>query len=149
MQTVDTNTASQMEPATTGTHRRRRSRSGYRYQAKIRRYQYLLVGISILFLILYILTWNHFASKSGERERAIRELRKLEVTHEAATTELEQVRSERDTLVPASVAEDLRALPAAGKVEVIKGAAHALFISRAEATAAAIREFLTDMEQQP
>lgn len=49
---------------------------------------------------------------------------------------------ERDTLVPASVAEDLGALQPASRVRVIKGAAHALFLSRAEATAAAIREFL-------
>ncbi len=51
---------------------------------------------------------------------------------------------ERDTLVPAAVAEDLRVLHPAGRVRVIKRAAHAPFLSRAAATAAAIREFLAD-----
>ncbi len=50
---------------------------------------------------------------------------------------------ERDTLVPASVAEDLGALQPSSRVRVIKGAAHAPFLSRAEAIAAAIGEFLT------
>ena len=49
---------------------------------------------------------------------------------------------ERDTLVPASVAEDLRRLRPESEIHVIKGAAHAPFLSRAEATAAAIKGFL-------
>ena len=54
---------------------------------------------------------------------------------------------ERDTLAPAAVAEDLRTLQPAGRVEVVKGAAHAIFISRAEATAAAIRAFIADPQE--
>ncbi len=51
---------------------------------------------------------------------------------------------ERDTLVPAAVAEDLRTLQPTSRVQVIRRAAHAPFLSRAAATAAPIREFLND-----
>ncbi len=51
---------------------------------------------------------------------------------------------ERDTLVPAAVAEDLRTLQPTSRVQVIRRAAHAPFLSQAAATAAEIRAFLTD-----
>ena len=77
----------------------RRSRSSYRCEAKIRRYKYLLAGISTLFLLIYIFTWFHIARKSTEHEQTVLELRKQEVALKAVTSELETVRNEMDALV--------------------------------------------------
>ena len=79
--------------------RSRRSRSSYRCEAKIRRYKYLLAGISIIFLLIYVFTWFHIARKSTEHEQTLLELRKQEVTLKAVTSELETVRNEMDSLV--------------------------------------------------
>ncbi len=49
---------------------------------------------------------------------------------------------ERDTLVPAAVAERVALLMPEARVRVIAGAAHAPWLSHAEETAAAINEFL-------
>ena len=77
----------------------RRSRSSYRCDARIRRYKYLLAGIAILFLIIYIFTWSHTTKKSIEHEQTLIEFRKQELAMEALTSELETVRNEMDTLV--------------------------------------------------
>ena len=79
--------------------RSRRSRSSYRCEAKIRRYKYLLAGISILFLLIYIFTWFHIARESTEHEQTLLELRKQEIALKAVTSELETVRNEMDALV--------------------------------------------------
>lgn len=79
--------------------RSRRSRSSYRCNARIRRYQYLLAGISIFFLLIYIFTWLHTSRKSTDNEKVLLELRKQEITLEAVSSELETVRSEMDMLV--------------------------------------------------
>ena len=86
------------KPSSSG-HRRPRSRSSYRCEAKIRHYKYLLAGISILFLLIYVFTWFHIARKSTEHEQTLLELRKQEVTLKAVTSELETVRNEMDSLV--------------------------------------------------
>jgi hypothetical protein len=77
----------------------RRSRSSYRYEARIRRYKYLLAGISILFLLIYMFTWFYVARKSAETEQALLELRIQEKTLGTINSELATVRNERDTLV--------------------------------------------------
>jgi len=77
----------------------RRSLSSYHCKAKIRRYKYLLVGISTLFLLIYVFTWLHIARKSTEHEQTLLELRKQEIAMSAITSELETVRNEMNTLV--------------------------------------------------
>jgi len=79
--------------------RSRRSRSSYRCDARIRRYKYLLAGIAILFLIIYIFTWSHATKKSIEHEQTLIEFRKQELAMEVLTSELETVRNEMDMLV--------------------------------------------------
>jgi len=76
----------------------RRSRSSFRYETKIRRYRYLLAGVSIIFLLIYIFTWLHIAGKSREYEQTLLELRKQQIAFQAVNTELETLRNELDTL---------------------------------------------------
>jgi hypothetical protein len=95
------NTATTLESASSNhsSSRSRHSRSYYRCQAKIRRYKYLLAGISILFLLTCIFTWLHITRKSTEHDQTLLELRKLEIAIKSTTSELETVRNEMDTMV--------------------------------------------------
>jgi len=77
----------------------RRSASSYRCQAKIRRYQYLLAAVSILFLLIYVFTWLYITRKATEYQQTLHELRKEDIALKAVTSELETVRKELDTLV--------------------------------------------------
>jgi len=96
--TIALQPASGDNPSSRSRHSRR-SRSSYRCDAKIRRYKYLLAGISTLFLLIYLFTWFHIAAKSREYERTLLELRKQQNALQAVTTELATVRNELDTLV--------------------------------------------------
>lgn len=78
---------------------RRRSRSSFRYEVKLKRYRYLLAGLSIAFLLIYIFTWLHIAGKSREYEQTLFELRKQQNAMQAVNNELETVKNELDTLV--------------------------------------------------
>lgn len=77
----------------------RRSRLSYRYESKLKRFRLLLAGISILFCIILIFSWLHFASESSDHRQAIMEFRKQEVLAESLARELETVKNERDVLV--------------------------------------------------
>ena len=77
----------------------RRSASSYRCEAKIRRYKYLLAGISTLFLLTYMFTLFHINRKSTENERLLLEFRKQEVAMNAVTHDLETIRKDMDALV--------------------------------------------------
>lgn len=87
------------EPAASRSRRSRRSRASYRYDAKIKRYKYLLAGITLVFLVIFTLTWVYIAGRSRTHEQTLLELRKLEKALQAITGELESARSELDTLV--------------------------------------------------
>jgi len=98
--TSQTNTVSRIEPARRREQKSsRHSRASYRYAAKVRSYQLLLAGISILFLIILIFSWLHLAGKSSEQHQAILDLRKQEVLVKNLAGELETVKNERDILV--------------------------------------------------
>ena len=101
MPTSYTSTVSSIEPAKRREHTpsRRRSRSSYRYATMVRRYQLLLAGISILFLIILIFSWLQTARESSEYHQAILDLRKQEVLAKNLASELETVKNERDILV--------------------------------------------------
>ena len=101
MPTNHTSNVSIIKPANMGERppSRRRSRSYYRYAATIKRYQLLLAGISILFLIILFFTWLQATRESSERHQAILDLRKQEVLAEHLARELETVKNERDILV--------------------------------------------------
>lgn len=77
----------------------RRSRSSHRHDAKIRSYKYLLAGISVLFLLIYIFTWFYIARISREHEQTKLEFRRQEIAMQAMASELETVRNELDILV--------------------------------------------------
>ena len=77
----------------------RRSASSYRCEAKIRRYKYLLAGISTLFLLTYMFTLFHINRKSTENERLLLEFRKQEVAMNVVTRDLETIRKDMDALV--------------------------------------------------
>ena len=82
--------------------RRRRShhlRSSYRYETKIKHHKYLLAGISILFILIYVFTWFYIARKSAEHDQTLLELRKQETALQAVSSELKAVRNKMDTLV--------------------------------------------------
>ena len=83
----------------TSSRHRKRSRANYRCQAKIRRYKYLVTGISIAFLLIYIFTWFHISAESSTHEQSRLQLRKLETSLQGVTADLDRVRSERDELV--------------------------------------------------
>ena len=96
--------ASASRDSTGGTARhskrhKRRSRSSRYYRDRIRRYQYLITGIVILFLLLYTFTWLHYSGEANSYQQNTIQLRKLESSLEKATAELEKVRGERDALV--------------------------------------------------
>ena len=99
MQSDNTTAKMQSTSSNHSSPRSRRSRSYYRCHAKIRRYQYLVAGISILFLLVYVFTWLHSTGESTEHEQTLLELRKQENAVEVLTSELETVRSELDTLI--------------------------------------------------
>jgi len=86
-------------PHGTSTRHRKRSRSDHRCRAKIRRYKYLVTGITITFLLIYIFTWFHISAESTRHAQSALQLRKLETSLQGVTAELDQVRSERDELV--------------------------------------------------
>jgi len=88
--------ARDLEPAPV---RRTRSRPSYRYQAKIKYYRLLIIGISVLFLIILLFTWLHNSRQSSEHSMAALELRKQEVLAQKLAKELEIVSNERDILV--------------------------------------------------
>ena len=81
------------------TRHKRRSRSSRYYKTKIQRYQYLIVGIVILFLLLYTFTLLHYSGETNTYQQNTIQLRKLESSFEKVTAELEKVRGERDALV--------------------------------------------------
>jgi hypothetical protein len=97
----NTGTTLQSTPGkpSSGHRRSRRSRSSYRCEAKIRHYKYLLAGISIFFLLVYVFTWFHMARKSTEHQQTMLEFRKQEVALKAVTSELDTIRSEMAVLV--------------------------------------------------
>ena len=99
MQTVNMTSTAEEKSSNATSRQSRRSRSSYLYEARIRRYKYLLAGISILFLLIYMFTWFYVARKSAETEQALLELRIQEKTLGTINSELETVRNERDTLV--------------------------------------------------
>ena len=82
-----------------GTHHRRRSRSSYRCQAKIKRYKYLIAGITSAFLAVVILMMFYISGQSARHQQTELQLRKLETSHQDLTVELEQARDERDAMV--------------------------------------------------
>ena len=86
------------QPSSRSRHSRR-SQSSYRCRAKIRRYKFLLAGISTAFLLIYVFTWLHMARKSTEQEQTLLEFRKQEMALSEARSELETVRKEMDALV--------------------------------------------------
>jgi hypothetical protein len=96
---MNTTSTSQSKAGDVRSGRSRRPRSSYRYETRIKRYRYLLAGISILFLLIYVFTWFHVARKSAESEQALLELRIQEKTLGTVSSELETVRNERDALV--------------------------------------------------
>jgi hypothetical protein len=77
----------------------RHSRSSYRCKAKIRRYKYFIVGLVIVFMLIYTYTWFHVLRKSAESDQALLELRKHKQAQTSISQELEKLRSERDALV--------------------------------------------------
>jgi hypothetical protein len=81
----------------------RRSRSSYRHDAKVRRYRHLLGGVSLLFLVIYALTWFHIAGKSTEYEHARLELRKLEKALAETNKEVATLRKEKADLVQSRI----------------------------------------------
>jgi hypothetical protein len=98
--TSHTNTVTSMRPVIRKERTSsRRSRSSYRYAAKVRHYRLSLAGISILFLIILIFSWLHLARESSEYHQAILDLRKQELLVKNLTSELETVKNERDILV--------------------------------------------------
>jgi hypothetical protein len=99
VRTVNTTSTSQAKTGDASSRHSRRSRSSYRYETRIRRYKYLLAGISILFLMTYVFTWFYAARKSAESEQALLELRIQKKTLNTINDELETVRAERDALV--------------------------------------------------
>jgi hypothetical protein len=99
VQTINTASTSQSKAGDVRSGRSRRPRSSYRYETRIKRYRYLLAGISILFLLIYVFTRFHVARKSAESEQALLELRIQEKTLGTVNSELETVRNERDALV--------------------------------------------------
>jgi hypothetical protein len=99
LQTTNTTTGRRTEATVQPSRRRRRSRRDHRCDAKIRRYKYLLAGITILFLLIYIFTWFYIRSLATGQEQAALALRKLDVKHQGVVKELETLRSERDALV--------------------------------------------------
>ncbi len=99
MQTANTTPTSQLKSDDARSGRSRRLRSSYRGETRVRRYRYLLAGISILFLLIYIFTWFYVARKSTESEQALLELRIQEKALNTINSELETVRNERDALV--------------------------------------------------
>jgi len=98
-QTVNTTSTSEVKSGNATSRHSHRSRSSYRYEARIRRCKYLLAGISILFLLIYIFTWFYITRKSAESEQALLELRIQEKTLNTINSELETARNERDALV--------------------------------------------------
>ena len=101
MPTSHTSNISRIEPASRREHipSRRRSRSSYRHATTVKRYRFLLAGVSILFLVILIFSWLHAARKSSEHHQAILDLRKQEVLVKILTGELETIKNERDILV--------------------------------------------------
>ena len=99
MKTVSTTSTPQPTSSDVRSKHTRRSRSSYRCEARIRRYKYLLAGISILFLLIYMFTWFYVARKSAASEQTLLQLRIQEKTLDKVNSELEAVRNERDALV--------------------------------------------------
>jgi len=99
VQTTNTTTSSQSMPGQASHQRSRRSRSSYRHDARVRRYRHLLVGVSILFFVIYVFTWLYISRKATEYEQTQLELRKQEITLAATSKELERVKKENEALV--------------------------------------------------
>jgi len=102
VQSANTTATSQAASGINSSSRSRRSHrsaSSYRCDAKIRRYKYLLAGISTLFLLLSVITWSHIARKSTEHEQTLLELRKQEIALSTVTSKLETARNEMDALI--------------------------------------------------
>ena len=99
MQTINSNSTSEVKAGSLNSRRSRSSRSAYRYEARIRRYKILLAGIAILFMLTYLFTWFYITRKSAESEQALLELRLQEKKLKTLNSELDTVRNERDALV--------------------------------------------------
>ncbi len=87
------------KPANGRSRRVRRSRARYHSETRLSRYRFMLIGISVLFTLIYIFTWFYISGKSSELQQSTMQVRKLEATLEDVSGELETVRRERDALV--------------------------------------------------
>jgi hypothetical protein len=87
----------------TGSRHSRRSRSSYRHDSRARRYRHLLAGVSLTFLVIYVLTWFHFTGKTTEHEHTLLELRKLEKALTETGKEVETLRKEKAELVKSRI----------------------------------------------
>ena len=100
MPTSQTSSVSTIEPARIRQHTSsRRSRSSYRYEARVKRYRVLLAGLSILLCIVLIFSFLNQTRKSSEYHQMLLDLRKQEALSSKLGKELETIRSERDILV--------------------------------------------------
>jgi hypothetical protein len=99
VQTVDSTSTSEARSGTVKGRRSRRSRSSYRYEAKIRRYRYFLIGICIIFLLTYVYTWLYIAKQSAQSEQVLLEFRQQEKQLSSMKAELSAATGERDALV--------------------------------------------------
>ena len=99
MQSVNTTSTAELTSVTSRHRHSRHSHSSYRHETRIRRYRYLLAGISVLFLSICIFMWFYAATKSAESEQSLLALRIQEKKLNAIQSELETVQNERDALV--------------------------------------------------
>jgi cell division protein FtsB len=99
VQTVDSTSTSQTVSGSVKGRRSRRSRSSYRYEAKLRRYRYFLIGICVIFLLTYVYTWLYIAKQSAQAEQVLLEFRQQEKQLSSMRAELAATTTERDALV--------------------------------------------------
>ena len=98
--THQSSTVSKIEPAKIRQHASsRRSRSSYRYEARVQRYKMYLAGVTLLLLISLFFMWLNSGNDSSEYHQTILELRKQEAVSKNLAAELEKVKGERDILV--------------------------------------------------
>ena len=100
MPTHQSSTVSRIEPAKIRQHASsRRSRSSYRYEARVQRYKMYLAGVTLLLLISLFFMWLNSGNDSSEYHQTIIKLRKQEAVSKNLAAELEKVKGERDILV--------------------------------------------------
>ena len=59
----------------------------------------MLAATAILFMLIYLFTWFYISRKSAESEQALIELRLQQKTLDSISSELDEVKAERDALV--------------------------------------------------